>query len=59
MSGADNNASGRRKSSNILIGLVLFGFVSLVFAITIAKMASGPADVANSQRVNTAQGEAQ
>lgn len=59
MSGADNNASGRRKSSNILIGLVLFGFVGLVFAITIAKMASGPADVVNSQRVSTVQEQTQ
>jgi len=59
MSGADNNASGRRKRNNIMIGLVLFGFVGLVFAITIAKMASGSADVANSQRVSTTQGQTQ
>lgn len=32
---------GRRKRSNMLLGLVLGGFVALVFAITVAKMLSG------------------
>ena len=33
--------AGRRKRSNILLGVVLGGFVALVFAITIAKMMNG------------------
>ena len=41
MSGADNKTSDRRKRNNMLLGLVLFGFVGLVFAITIVKMAGG------------------
>lgn len=31
----------RRKRSNMLLGLVLGGFVALVFAITVAKMLNG------------------
>jgi uncharacterized protein involved in exopolysaccharide biosynthesis len=42
MSGADRNASGKRKRNNIFLGLVLFSFVGLVFAITVAKMVTGP-----------------
>jgi len=41
MSGANNSISGRRKRNNILLGGVLFGFVALVFAITVAKMMDG------------------
>lgn len=41
MSGAESNISDRRKRNNILLGLVLFGFVALVFAITVSKMMSG------------------
>jgi len=41
MSGADSNISDRRKRNNILLGGVLFGFVVLVFAITVAKMMDG------------------
>ncbi|MDG1237258.1 MAG: hypothetical protein P8P16_12975 [Amylibacter sp.] len=32
---------GRRKRSNMLLGLVLLCFVALVFAITVAKMMNG------------------
>ncbi len=32
---------GRRKRSNMLLGLVLGGFVALVFAVTVAKMLGG------------------
>ena len=59
MSGADSNASGRRKRNNTYLGLVLFGFVGLVFAITVAKMMSGPAAVANSERLTPAVEQAQ
>jgi hypothetical protein len=41
MSGADNKTTDRRKRNNMMLGLVLFGFVSLVFAITVSKMMSG------------------
>ena len=41
MSGAESNISDRRRRNNKLLGLVLFGFVSLVFAITVSKMMSG------------------
>lgn len=41
MSGADSNISDRRRRNNKLLGLVLFGFVSLVFAITVSKMMTG------------------
>ena len=39
--GNEHPLHGRRKRSNMLLGLVLFGFVGLVFAITIVKMAGG------------------
>jgi hypothetical protein len=38
---AEHPLHGRRKRSNMLLGLVLGGFVALVFAITIAKMMGG------------------
>ncbi len=41
MSGTDSKISDRRKRNNIMIGIVLFSFVGLVFAITVAKMMAG------------------
>jgi hypothetical protein len=41
MSGADSKISDRRKRNNMMLGIVLFGFVGLVFAITVAKMMAG------------------
>ena len=38
---AEHPLHGRRKRSNLLLGLVLGGFVALVFAITVAKMMNG------------------
>lgn len=38
---AEHPLHGRRKRSNMLLGVVLGGFVALVFAITIAKMMNG------------------
>lgn len=37
----EHEVHSRRRKSNLLLGLVLGGFVSLVFAITIAKMMAG------------------
>jgi len=37
----DHPLHKRRSKSNLMLGLVLAGFVGLVFAITIAKMTSG------------------
>ena len=39
--GNEHPLQGRRKRSNMLLGLVLGGFVALVFAITVAKMMGG------------------
>ncbi|WP_069300249.1 hypothetical protein [Neptunicoccus sediminis] len=39
--GKEHPLHGRRKRSNLLLGAVLGGFVALVFAITIVKMAGG------------------
>ncbi|PCH97563.1 MAG: cytochrome C oxidase assembly protein [Rhodobacteraceae bacterium] len=41
MSGADNNTTPTRKRNNMMLGLVLAAFVTLVFSITIAKMMAG------------------
>lgn len=41
MSGADSKIGDRRKRNNIMLGMVLFGFVTLVFFITVAKMMDG------------------
>lgn len=41
MSGADNNTTPTRKRNNAMLGLVLAAFVTLVFAVTIAKMMAG------------------
>ncbi len=38
---AEHPLHGRRKRSNMMLGLVLGGFVTLVFAITVAKMMGG------------------
>ena len=37
----DHELHTRRKRSNMMLGLVLGGFVVLVFAITVAKMMDG------------------
>ncbi len=37
----DHELHQRRKKSNVLLGLVLGGFVALVFAITVVKMMGG------------------
>ena len=39
--GREHPLQGRRKRSNLMLGLVLGGFVALVFAITVAKMMGG------------------
>ena len=39
--GNEHPLHGRRKRSNLMLGLVLGGFVALVFAITIVKMMGG------------------
>lgn len=33
--------AGRKRRSNLMLGLVLGGFVALVFAITVVKMMNG------------------
>lgn len=38
---AEHPLHGRRKRSNMMLGVVLGGFVALVFAITVAKMMNG------------------
>ncbi|MCP5075175.1 MAG: cytochrome C oxidase assembly protein [Rhodobacteraceae bacterium] len=37
----DHEIHDRRKKSNVMLGLVLGGFVALVFAITVVKMMNG------------------
>jgi len=37
----DHEIHQRRFRSNVLLGLVLAGFVSLIFAITVVKMSGG------------------
>ena len=37
----DSAVHVKRKKSNMLLGVVLGGFVALVFAITVAKMMAG------------------
>ncbi|MCP5088298.1 MAG: cytochrome C oxidase assembly protein [Rhodobacteraceae bacterium] len=37
----DHELHQRRKKSNVMLGLVLGGFVVLVFAITVVKMLGG------------------
>lgn len=41
MSGADRNTTPQRQKNNVFLGLVLLGFVILVFSITIVKMMNG------------------
>lgn len=39
--GKEHPHAMRKRKSNLLLGLVLGGFVALVFAITVAKMVDG------------------
>lgn len=39
--GREHPQAARKRRSNILLGLVLGGFVAVVFAITVAKMMQG------------------
>lgn len=51
--GKEHPQAARKSKSNMLLGLVLGGFVVLVFAITVAKMVGGADGAAPDQVVRS------